>query len=245
MRGSRVANGRGDLPVRLRVANIDSGLTMRGAVAVICALEFERLSWTRALRVSANDDRFAVRSGSANIVVRVCGVGQERARNAAIRALRDGAEALLSWGVAGGLDPSFRPGTVLLPATVLGPTGTSLAADTVLRQRLARTLVPHVAFEAGEILSVNEVLATPQAKASARRTGAVAADMESASIGAAAAQAGRPFAVVRVVLDGAGDRLPTVSGLIAPDGRVDNAAVVRALCAPRQWAPLWRAARHI
>ena len=50
--------------------------------------------------------------------------------------------------------------------------------------------------------------------------------------------------MLRVVLDGAGDRLPAVPGLIAPDGRVDPAAVAKALCAPRQWKPLWRAARR-
>jgi len=219
---------------------------MSGPVTVICALQAERQSWARALRGTraAAGDRAAAGTRTGNIVLRVCGIGQQAARDSAIAALRDGACTIISWGVAGGLEPSLRPGTVLLPTTVLRAGGTRLPTDAALRDRLARALAPHVAIEAGELLSVDDVLATPRAKADARLTGAVAVDMESAAIGAVAVRAGRPFAVLRVVLDGARDRLPAISGLVGADGRLDAVAVARALVRPRQWAPFCRSARR-
>ena len=220
--------------------------TMSGPVTVICALQAERQSWARALRGTgaAAGDRAAAGTRTGNIVLRVCGIGQQAAHDSAIAALRDGACTIISWGVAGGLEPSLRPGTVLLPTTVLRAGGTRLPTDAALRDRLARALAPHVAIEAGELLSVDDVLATPRAKADARRTGAVAVDMESAAIGAIAVRAGRPFAVLRVVLDCARDRLPAISGLVGADGRLDPVAVAKALARPRQWAPFCRSARR-
>ena len=177
-------------------------------------------------------------------MLRQSGVGLARARAAAHDALRDGATALVAWGVAGSLDSSCPPGTVLLPAAVRRAGGTSFRTSTGWRERLAHDLAPHVGVQEGELLSVDEVLATPQAKAGARKLGAVAVDMESAAVAEIAAMAGRPFIALRVIFDGAGDQLPHVPGLVDPAGRLNLAAAARVLCRPRQWAPLWTATRR-
>ncbi|HZC87472.1 MAG TPA: hypothetical protein VE266_10795, partial [Steroidobacteraceae bacterium] len=51
------------------------------------------------------------------------GVGSAAAANGARRLLDAGARALLSWGLAGGLDPSLTAGTVVLPREVISPEG--------------------------------------------------------------------------------------------------------------------------
>ena len=214
-------------------------------VAIICALDFEFRTVTRMLRHPNWSGPFAkVGSPPGDILLRQSGVGQARARAAARDALRDGATALVAWGVAGSLDSSCPPGTVLLPAIVRRPGGTSFRASEGWRKRLAGKLAPHVAVQGGELLSVDEVLATPQAKAGARKLGAVAVDMESAAVAEIAATARRPFIALRVIFDGAGDHLPDAPDLVDPAGRLDLAAALRVLCRPRQWAPLWVATRR-
>lgn len=61
---------------------------------------------------------------------------RERAEIAARRLVARGATALASRGVAGGLDPGLRPGTVILPDTVIGSEGCGSGVDLEWRNRL-------------------------------------------------------------------------------------------------------------
>ena len=61
-------------------------------------------------------------------LVEVSGGGEERARAAAHSLLERGASALVSWGVAGGLDPELEPGSVVLPDAVVHTDGSSQEA---------------------------------------------------------------------------------------------------------------------
>ncbi len=47
------------------------------------------------------------------------GMGAHRARLAARTLLENGATALVSWGVAGGLAPGLSPGSLILPETII------------------------------------------------------------------------------------------------------------------------------
>ena len=121
-----------------------------------------------------------------------CGPGRSRAAHVADSALARGAEALVSWGLAGGLAPGLRPGTLVLPKRVLGPDGAGFETDAVWRARLAAALGPRFRLADGPLLADGDAPADRADKAAAAaRTGAVAVDMESAGVGAAAAAAAR------------------------------------------------------
>jgi len=96
----------------------------------------------------------------------------------------------------------------------------------------------------GRLFSADDVVATPDAKAElARRTGAAAVDMESASVAAAAADAGLPCIAFRVVADGPDDTLPdNVASLVGPDGRTRLRGLAGFLVSPRRMRLLLRLA---
>lgn len=168
------------------------------------------------------------------------GASSERARAGAARLLAEGAGALISFGLAGGLDPALSPGDLVLPERVVARTrssGPAIAADGVWRAKWAAAAAAAGLSVAGGTLSDSPgVVRTVADKQALRRsTGAVAADMESYAVAAVAAAAGVPFAAVRAVADPAGRPLPScVTGLIGPDGRTDIDRLILRLCA-RPW----------
>ena len=145
-----------------------------------------------------------------NLLV-MSGMGGEAARQAALALVAAGARGLLSFGLAGGLDPALAAGAVLLPRAVTDGDGTVHTAHVPWRERLAalqsaRGPAPIVE---GVLLSLAQPLTTPLSKSQARaRTGAVAVDMESFAIASVAIERGVKFAVARVVVDTAADRVP-------------------------------------
>ena len=138
---------------------------------------------------------------------------------------------VISAGVCGGLDPALAPGDLVLPDSVLGPAG-DLANVTPSYHRAAAALAPSAST--GRLITTREVIATPAAKAALfARTGAVAADMESSVILAAAAAAGLPSLVVRAVSDAAHDALPPeLIRLLTPEGRLRVAGAVALIAHP-------------
>ncbi|HET7875779.1 MAG TPA: hypothetical protein VFN71_09650 [Methylomirabilota bacterium] len=127
---------------------------------------------------------------------------------------------VVSAGLCAGLHPGLRRGDLVVPESVLGPEG-QLYNVTASPQRAALARAGARA-RAGILITTREVLATPEAKAEVYgRTGAVAADMESAVILTHAAAAGCPALVIRAVSDRAADPLPPeLVALVTPEGRL-------------------------
>ena len=125
---------------------------------------------------------------------------------------------VISAGVCAGLDPRLGPGDLVIPARVMGPTGELQPVAAAHHQRAAGCAPTTVCT--GPLITTRDVVGTPEAKASLHaRSGAVAADMESAFIVARATAADCPALVVRAVWDGAGERLPLeLVRLVTPHG---------------------------
>ena len=137
--------------------------------------------------------------------------------------VRDGATALLSFGVAGGLAPGLAAGTIVIPSFVLTPAG-EITCDVDWVRRLGGP-------SHGPILGHGAVVATAAEKASLHAgTGAVAVDLESGVLAMNALAERLPFAVVRAICDPAECSLPKAA-LVALDynGRIKPLAVLRAL----------------
>ncbi len=205
-------------------------------VAVIAALAIER----------APLDALLTASPTPPIRVYQCGIGRERAHHAASAALSAGASALVSWGVAGALVPELSPGAILLPQHVLALDGEELATDARWRMEVCRALQPMYAVHGGSLLDTQQVLSTRAAKANvAQSSGAIAVDMESAAVGQAAARAGKPFVVLRVVVDALADTLPRgVERWVDEAGNRRLIAALEIAFRPACWPGLFKLSRR-
>jgi adenosylhomocysteine nucleosidase len=133
-------------------------------------------------------------------LVAVGGGGEAGATAAVGRLVAQGVRRLLSFGLAGGLDPSLAPGAVLVPDVILSHDG-HWPVDPLLAAALGRV--------GGALWSGGEVLVTAAAKLALHaRTGAAAVDLESAAVARAASRHALPFAALRAVCDPAGRSLP-------------------------------------
>ena len=138
---------------------------------------------------------------------------------------------VISFGVAGGLDPSLRSGDVVVATEVLAgdarwAAGLSLSDDLLERLSLGRRRVVRRSLAGAE-----EVVTGRSCKAALHsETGAAAVDMESHIAAAYAAEVGLPFAAVRVISDPAHRALPAIArAAIKPNGQIDVAAVLRGI----------------
>ena len=173
------------------------------------------------------------------------GPGPERAAQCARAAVAAGAQALVSWGLAGGLAADVVPGTVMLPRRVIMQRGETFAVAAAWHERLA-TLAAEFTVSFGDLLTVPAALGSSAAKAAAATALAAAAvDMESAAIAAVAVRARVPFVVLRVVVDAQGDALPAgAEKWIDERGNTRSAATLAAIVRPGEWQALWRLAQR-
>jgi adenosylhomocysteine nucleosidase len=144
-------------------------------------------------------------------VVAVGGGAAVGARRAAEALADRGVTGLVSFGLAGGLDPALPAGAVLVPGAVWRG-GRHEAVDATLARALGG-VSPHV------LLCGTAVVFTAAEKARLwRETGCAAVDLETGAVASVAAARGLAFAVLRVVCDPAGRGLPPAA-LVALDGR--------------------------
>jgi adenosylhomocysteine nucleosidase len=147
--------------------------------------------------------------GGLPCFVRAGGGTPAGAAREAEAAIRDGARALVSFGLAGGLDPGLRPGTILRPAAVLWRNA-SFATDADLTDALGGAA-------SGILLAAEAAIAPAREKLAAHAaTGAAAVDLESGAVAEIARRHGVPFAVLRAICDTASENLPPAA-LVALD----------------------------
>jgi adenosylhomocysteine nucleosidase len=128
---------------------------------------------------------------------------------------------IVSAGLCGGLDPGLKPADLVIPDRVLSPDGELHVLDATPGWAAAARVGQRAC--GGLLLTTQEVLATPAAKAARfAESGAVAVDMESALIVARATAAGCRALVVRAVSDSSEEGLPMeLVRLLNPDGTLE------------------------
>lgn len=218
------------------------------ATGVVAALEFEARSLGTGSRRAGQ-----LRALGDGSLLRISGVGADNAARAARELIAAGVGALLSWGVAGALDPALACGALLLPAEVLcAPAGAAalplqrFATCRGWRERVAAALQPHAPAASGALLTSPVPVAAAALKARMfRDTGAVAVDMESAAVAQVAAEHALPFITLRVILDTAAVSLPgSVMRTLEPAnaGRTGLWRAWALASAPADWGALLRLA---
>lgn len=169
------------------------------------ALDFDRIGVVVGLTAEA---RIARRLFTR---VEVGGGTVAGAEAAAQRLIGQGARALVSFGLAGGLDPMLRPGAVIVPEAVVTH-GRHLATDPDLNGLLG-------GVTAHTLLGADGVAAMAAAKRHLFvATDCAAVDVESGAVAETADAAGLPFAVLRAICDPAERDLPPAALCALSDG---------------------------
>lgn len=159
------------------------------------------------------------------------------------RHIAAGAQAIVSFGVAGGLLPGLRPGTLVVAQGVRDPNGQNFAVD-LAWLRAVRELLPDAA--SAIVAGSDRLVARARDKARlGAQTGAAAVDMESHIAARAASAHGLPFIALRAIADPAERDLPPLfDAAMDPRGKLRSARLLLALlAAPARLGPALGAAR--
>ena len=210
-------------------------------VGVVTALAAEARTLGKAVR-----RRDGLASLGDGTLLAVGGMGGELAADAARRLVDAGVARLLSFGFAGGLDPSLSAGTVVCPIEIISGTGVRIATSADWRERLRVAAAAPRPLAGGPLLTRSAPIDSVAGKALAfRETGAVAVDMESLSVAQVAAAFGLPFIAVRVIVDTAADALPQAVLAANRAGSVSMGRLLGGLArAPSELAALIRLAQR-
>jgi adenosylhomocysteine nucleosidase len=130
---------------------------------------------------------------------------------------------VISFGVAGGLDPTLKSGDVVVATEVMAGDTRWLAGLALNEQLIASVGLANRRIVRGRLAGAEQVVAARHVKAALHsETGAAAVDMESHIAADYAAKAGLPFAALRVISDPATRALPPLAmAAIRPNGGVD------------------------
>jgi adenosylhomocysteine nucleosidase len=165
------------------------------------------------------------------------GASTARARELSRALIAEGAGALMSFGIAGGLDPALAAGTVVLAETVLPAGSRRFTCDPAWHDRVASIArTAGIALRVEHLAGSDRVVVSRRDKAALfRQSGAVAVDMESHGVAEVAAEAGVPFLAVRAIADPAGQDMPrSVLGSVTEAGAARPLLVMGRLCL-RPW----------
>lgn len=166
------------------------------------------------------------------VSVRCAGADPGRAAAAAEQLAASGVTCLVSFGLAGGLDPALLPGRLVLADRIVLSDGAVLATHEGLATRLSNAATGiGLRLVRGAIAGSDRPVATASAKmALAGTSGAIAVDMESHAVARVANATGIPFIVLRAVADPATFDVPAaaLSG-VDTAGRTRPMAVIARL----------------
>jgi hopanoid-associated phosphorylase len=170
------------------------------------------------------------------------GGNPDATRAGIVRLIAQGADRLVSFGIAGALDPSLQPGDLIIGSAVRTRDGERQPVD----QKWLAHLTTHLAaIRVGDVVGSSHVVGLAEQKAALfRDTGAACVDQESHWV-ADAAHANRiPFIVVRAIADRAGDTLPAavLDGLDSSGNPRTSAVITALLGNPLQLGGLIRVA---
>ena len=153
----------------------------------------------------------------------------QRAYNLSQEMIKDGCQALLSFGLAGGLRPDLVPGDLIIASKVVSPAGQAFETSKPWLEGVREILGEGATI--ATIAGSDKVVSTPEAKLNlAEKWDAALVDMESHAVAAAAEEAGILFLAIRAVADPASRAIPAwVTGKISENGTPNYGAILAGL----------------
>src|SRR3954468_19982541 len=128
------------------------------------------------------------------------GGNTQRLRTLLAERVEPGCRAVVSIGIAGGLDPDLAPGDIVVASGIIAAGQRRPVDPAVAQALLARLTVAGLRALAGDLAGVDAAVLSVEGKADLRAgTGALAVDMESHAAAAFAERHALPFAAIRVV----------------------------------------------
>jgi adenosylhomocysteine nucleosidase len=163
----------------------------------------------------------------------ICGGGRVEATQRKIdRLVAEGATGLISFGIAGALDPKLKAGDLVISATVIdGAAHCYVGSPNWLEQALK--MLPHA--HAGDIYASDTIISSVDDKARIfKQYSTLSVDMESHHMARVAAKRGLPFIVLRAIADNAGEALPSAFGAgVDEDGQSRPWPIIASLLSGR------------
>lgn len=225
-------------------AEMRAGTVCRGLerVLVVVGVTFEQRGLARRLgipcRASLPD------CGGPRLMLRTVGL-----RAVALHRLEPSAtvwhpSVVVVTGLSGGCAPDLTAGEIVVGSPVGSASSGEwlVPAPTLVARAMGALQLARVPHRAGPLLTVPDLMAAPAAKADCwREHGAVAVDMESATVLAWAARLGVPAVAVRAVADGPTDTLPvSLARAVGPGGNIRLAGVLGLATEPAKIRLAWR-----
>jgi hopanoid-associated phosphorylase len=166
----------------------------------------------------------------ANTDVACAGARPQKARWLARDLVRRGAKRLMSFGIAGGLEPGLPVGSMIIGSQVASADGTIVCDGAWAKDLMQKFPEAHC----GGVWGSEKIVASAREKRVLyEKSRCLIVDMESQCAAQIAAEAGLPLAVIRVVCDSVDmDVPPVVMAAINEDGSINAGKA------------LWHLARH-
>ncbi len=160
----------------------------------------------------------AIANQIENAKVACAGARPQKARWLARELVKNGATKLLSFGIAGGLEPGLPIGSMIIGSQVMSMDNSSACDSGWIGELMQK--FPHA--HCGGVWGSETIVATGrEKKALYEKSRCLIVDMESQCVAQIAAEAQVPFGVIRVVCDNADmDVPPVVMEAIGEDGRI-------------------------
>jgi adenosylhomocysteine nucleosidase len=171
-------------------------------------------------------------------LVALSGIGAERAHKAGTVLVSHGAKALLSWGCAAALNDRISPGCLIIPERIIGASGETYRVNSDWHRRLYKAVERKHPVCTEALVESDAVIKTGTEKqALAKRTQAVATDMESAALARLAQEHGIPFMALRAIVDTVSTDIPeNVLKSLDLHGNISTwKLLVSSYCVPGDW----------
>lgn len=202
-------------------------------VGIIAATHWEVRSLIHELRMKKKDqNRYEVQLSNGSVIFQISGVGQNRAKNAAEKIISFSPSLIISTGFAGALKNEMEAGHIVLDIEKSDP---SIANSCV---KIADRIKLKI-FQ-GKFLTIDRIIFDQKEKMElARKTDAIAVEMESDAIFKLCREKRIPFCSIRTISDRLNQNLPSIASGMGPEGKINLKFLKTLAVHPADWMNLF------
>ncbi len=201
-------------------------------VGMIVATVWEARPLIAALNLTPSvPGQFEAQFPEVQLLLTICGIGQDRAKHAALMMAHKNPSLIISTGYGGALQKGIRAGDLAVDQSQSNADWTHFIKTLAEKQNLK--------MHGGTFSSAPSLLATGDEKmALGDRTGAIVVEMESRAIRDVCREKNIAFGSIRAVSDAVEQNLSAAARTIGPDGKLTFQFWKTVLTRPDEWGSL-------